>query len=74
MAYVHVAPALNVAVRSPRDGPELSPRPSRPLLVPRVTPTLKLTEFVTVEVEVLVIEQTGSSFWQKVRLNGVSTP
>ena len=68
-----MAPALNVAVRSPRDGAESS-LPSRSRFVPRVPPTLKLTELVTVEVEVLVIEQTGSSFWQKVRLKGVSTP
>ena len=73
VAYPHVAPALKVAVRSPRDGPESS-LPSRSLFVPTVRPTLKLSEFVTVEVEVVVIEQTGSSFWQKVRLNGVSTP
>ena len=73
MEYSHVAPALNVAVRSASDGAE-SPLPSRSRFVPRVKPTLKLTELVTVEVEVLVIEQTGSSFWQKVRLKGVSTP
>ena len=73
VAYSHVAPALNVAVRSPSDGAESS-LPSKSRFVPRVTPTLKLSELVTVEVEVLVIEQTGSSFWQKVRLKGVSTP
>lgn len=74
MEYCHIAPALNVAVRSARDGLESS-LPSRSLFdVPRVRPTLTLTEFVTVEVDVLVIEQTGSSFWQKVRLKGVSTP
>lgn len=73
MAYSHVAPALNVAVRSPSDGPDPS-LSSRSRFVPRVMPTLKLSELVTVDVEVLVIEQTGSSFWQKVRLKGVSTP
>lgn len=74
MAYSHVAPALNIAVKSPRDGPEESSLPSRSHFVPRVTPTLKLSELVTIEVDVLVIEQTGTSFWQKVRFKGVSTP